>query len=52
MTKIARDLSNAARELSAHLASPGKEHWKALERCVGYMANKSLKDLSLENQTT
>ena len=45
MTKIAPDLSNAARELSAHLASPGKEHWKALERCVGYMANKAFEGL-------
>ena len=31
--------------MSAHLASPGQEHWKALERCVGYMANKEFKVL-------
>jgi hypothetical protein len=41
MTKIGPDLSNAARELSAHLSSPGEEHWKALERCVGYMSTKN-----------
>ena len=35
MTKIGPDLGNAAGELSAHLASPGQEQWKALERCVG-----------------
>jgi hypothetical protein len=27
-----------ARELATHLSNPGKEHWKALERCVGYLS--------------
>jgi hypothetical protein len=36
-TKLAPELSNVARELATHLSNPGKEHWKALERCVGYL---------------
>jgi hypothetical protein len=37
-TKLAPELSNVARELATHLSNPGKEHWKALERCVGYLS--------------
>jgi hypothetical protein len=44
-TKIGPDISNAARDLATHLSSPGNAHWKALERCVGYLA--SLKDSKL-----
>jgi Reverse transcriptase (RNA-dependent DNA polymerase) len=36
-TKIAPDVCNAARELAQHLSSPGEEHWKAMERVVGYI---------------
>jgi hypothetical protein len=38
--KIAPDLSNAARELASHLSNPGADHWKALERCVGYITHQ------------
>jgi hypothetical protein len=38
-TKMGPELSNAARELASHLSNPGEEHWKALERCVGYLTN-------------
>ena len=36
-TKIAPEVSNAVRELASHLTNPSEEHWKALERCVGYI---------------
>jgi len=44
-TKIGPDICNAARDLATHLSSPSYEHWKALERCVGYLT--SLKDSKL-----
>jgi hypothetical protein len=44
-TKLAPELSNAARELASHLSNPGKEHWDALGRCVGYL--KQADNLSL-----
>jgi hypothetical protein len=36
-TKLAPELSNAARELVSHLLNPGDEHWIELGKCVGYM---------------
>jgi hypothetical protein len=36
-TKIAPHICNAVRELACHLSNPGEEHWKALERCLGYL---------------
>jgi hypothetical protein len=38
-TKIAPDICNAVRELAGHFSNPGEEHWKALERCVGYFTD-------------
>ena len=38
-TKVYPELSNSVRELASHLATPGKDHWKALERCIGYISN-------------
>ena len=38
-TKVYPELSNAVRELASHLATPGNEHWKALERCIGYVSS-------------
>ena len=35
-TKLAPELSNAARELASHLPNPGEEHWHELGRLVGY----------------
>jgi len=40
-TKIAPEISSAARELATHLSNPGKLHWKSLERCVGYIIHKT-----------
>jgi hypothetical protein len=45
-TKIAPELSNAARELAQHMSNPGEEHWKALERAVGYVATTKGKGLT------
>ena len=38
-TKVYPELSNSVRELAPHLATPGKDHWKALKRCIGYIAD-------------
>jgi hypothetical protein len=43
-TKIAPDISNAARE---HLSNPGNEHWRELERCVGYLTSQGNQALCL-----
>ena len=32
--------SNAVRELTQHLDSPGEEHWNSLRRLVGYLKRK------------
>jgi hypothetical protein len=48
MTKIGPDLSNAVRDLSAHLSNPGEEHWKSLERCVGYLSDHEDRGLILK----
>jgi hypothetical protein len=39
-TKLAPELSNAARELVSHLYNPGEEHWMELGRRVGYLRQK------------
>jgi hypothetical protein len=46
-TKIAPDISNAARELAGHLSNPGMEHWRALERNVGYLTSQGTQALYL-----
>lgn len=38
-TKIGPEMASAARDLASHMADPGEEHWKHLERCVGYLTN-------------
>jgi hypothetical protein len=47
MTKIAPDCANATRELSQFMARPTQEHWKALERLVGYLKEKKSHHLIL-----
>jgi hypothetical protein len=37
VTKIFGEGANQVRELTRHFANPGKEHWKALDRFVGYL---------------
>ena len=38
-TKIGPEVASAVRDLSAHMSNPGEEHWKHLERCVGYLTS-------------
>jgi hypothetical protein len=40
VVKIAPDCANAARELSQYMAQPTAEHWRAMERLVGYLKHK------------
>ena len=42
MVKVGPDVANAARELAKHMTNPGEEHWKSMERMVGYMKGKKL----------
>ena len=44
-TKIAPEVSNAVRELASHLTNPSEDHWKALERCVGYITSNHFEGL-------
>jgi hypothetical protein len=37
VTKLFVEGSNPVRELAKHFSNPGKEHWKALEKFVGYL---------------
>ncbi|GAX17144.1 hypothetical protein FisN_UnNu082, partial [Fistulifera solaris] len=37
--KVAPECSNATRELAMFMDKPGKEHWKAMKRLVGYLAS-------------
>jgi hypothetical protein len=37
MTKVAPNIANAVRELATHLSNPGKQHWRAVGRLVGYL---------------
>jgi hypothetical protein len=46
-TKIAPESCNAVIELAGHLSNPGEHHWKALERCVGYLTDQGFKALCL-----
>jgi hypothetical protein len=41
VTKIFPEGANTVRELTKHFSNPGEEHWKALQRFIGYLkANK------------
>jgi hypothetical protein len=45
ITKLASDLANPAQELAQHLSKPGEEHWKSLEKMVGYIKAKHYEGL-------
>ena len=36
------------RDLAAHMSNPGKPHWEALRRLVGYMKGMKLKGMALK----
>ena len=46
MCKIAPEICNAVRDLASHMSNPGTEHWKALERCVGYVTTANFEGLT------
>ena len=48
MTKVAPDISNAVRELAGQMIKPMAEHWKALDRAVGYMLHEPYQGLVLK----
>ena len=37
VVKVIPDCANAIRDLTCHMTAPGQEHWKALERLLGYL---------------
>ena len=43
--KVGPDCANAVRDLARHMKTPGNQHWKAMERVVGYLKGKSLRGL-------
>jgi hypothetical protein len=49
-TKLAPELSNAARELASHLSNPGEEKCNELGRSVGYLRQRKNLDLIHRNQ--
>ena len=44
-TKIAPECAFANGQLARHMQNPGEEHWKALERMVGYLKGKEKHEL-------
>lgn len=49
--KESPDCANAVRELSAHLSSPGKLHWDAIGRIVGFLAGNRKRVLKMRIPT-
>jgi hypothetical protein len=50
--KNAVDCSNIARELSSHMDKPGPDHWKAMERVIGFLNNNINRVLKLRKPTS
>jgi len=48
MTKVAPDISNAVQELARQMIKPMVEHWKVLDRAVGYVFHKPYQRLVLK----
>ena len=46
-TKISPEIANSIRNLAQHMINPGIQHWKALERLVGYIKGKETHELIL-----
>jgi hypothetical protein len=46
MTKIAPEICSAVRVLSSHMTNPGEEGWKCLERCAGYISQRTHEGLT------
>ena len=50
--KVGPDCANAVRDLARHMKNPGVEHWKAMERIVGYLKGKSLHGLFMHRPSS
>ena len=51
-TKVGLKIGAATRALSAHMSNPGPEHWRALERLIGFLKEMKLKGIMyLEPET-
>ena len=50
--KVSPNCANASRELSQHLENPGTDHWKAIERLLGYLhEDPSRRTMKLQKPT-
>jgi hypothetical protein len=47
VTKIFSEGANTVQELTKHFSNPGKEHWTALERFVGYLIARNKEEIHL-----
>ena len=47
MTKIGPECSFAVGQLARHMHNPGKEHWEAMRRLVGYLRGKEKHEIVL-----
>ena len=50
-TKIAPECSYANGQLARHMQNPGEEHWKGMERFVGYIKQKGNHNLIIKQPT-
>ena len=47
-TKVGPDVKNMARELEVQISYLGTEHWKKLERFIGYPKGKETKGIIIK----
>ena len=52
MTKVAPKTANAIQELGGQMVKPMAEHWKALDRAIGYVLKKWHKGLVLKKSSS
>ena len=52
VVKVGPDCANAVRDLARHMRNPGAEHWKAMERIVGYLKGKKLHGLIMRSPSS
>jgi hypothetical protein len=45
--KLFVECSNPVKELVKHFSNPGEEHWKAIEKFVGYLKDNKEEDIKL-----
>ena len=51
MTKVSPEISFACGQLARHMHKPGVDHWKAMERLVGYISGKKNHELVIRRPT-